>query len=87
MIDLGFVFTLVSVPTSIYGTYELLKKVIYGWKRFKSKSIVWQNNRDWVIIVPQYTGSYCRIEDIKASEEIHAHCSKIGLNCIDREVL
>lgn len=80
--DWGFIFTCLSLPTSIYGIYELIKKVIILSKKSKSKSIIWKNRDDWVIVLPQYFGKYRRVEDIIASEKIYTHCNNLGLNCI-----
>lgn len=77
----GFIFTCLSLPTSIYGIFDLIKKGICKIKNLNSKSIVWKNKADWVIILPQYTGKYRRVEDIIASEKIYNHCSNLGLNC------
>lgn len=79
--DWGFVFTCLSIPTSIYGIYELVKKGIIKFKNSNSKSIIWKNKTDWVIIVPQYTGGYRRVEDIIASEKIYNYCNRLGLQC------
>ena len=35
-----------------------------------------------MIIVPQYTGNFRRVEDIIASEKIFNHCNSLGLHCI-----
>lgn len=80
--DWGFVFTCLSLPTSIYGIYELIKKGILKSKNVNCKSVIWKNKTDWVIIVPQYTGNFRRVEDIIASEKIFAHCNSLGLHCI-----
>lgn len=79
--DWGFIFTCLSLPTSIYGIYELVKKGILKSKSANSKSVIWKNKTDWIIIVPQYTGKYRRVEDIIASEKIYTHCNNLGLNC------
>lgn len=79
--DWGFIFTCLSLPTSIYGIYELVKKGILKAKDANSKSVIWKNKTDWVIIVPQYTGKYRRVEDIIASEKIYTHCNNLGLHC------
>ena len=80
--DWSFIFSCVSVPTSIYGIYELIKKGCLKINNLKAKSIIWKNNIDWVIIVPRYKESYRRVEDIVASEKIYMYCKKLGLNCI-----
>ena len=79
--DWGFIFTCLSIPTSIYGIYELIKKGVLKSQSSNSKSAIWKNKTDWVIIVPQYTGNYRRVEDIIASEKIYTHCTKLGLQC------
>lgn len=80
--DWGFVFTCLSVPASIYGIYELMKKGIHKSKNANCRSVIWKNKTDWVIIVPQYTGNFRRVEDIIASEKIFNHCNSLGLHCI-----
>ncbi len=77
----GFIFTCFSVPTSLFGIYELLKKGVIRWKRHKVKSIIWDNSSDWVIVTPQYDEKYRRVEDIIASEKLYEHCNKLGLHC------
>lgn len=79
--DWGFVFTCISLPASIYGIYELIKKGVLKLKNANSRSVIWKNKTDWVIIVPQYTGKYRRVEDIIASEKIYTHCNNLGLSC------
>lgn len=80
--DWGFVFTCLSLPASIYGIYELVKKGIHKSKNLNCKSIVWKNKTDWIIVVPKYTGNYRRVEDIIASEKIYTFCSELGLECV-----
>ena len=80
-VDWSLIFSCISLPTSIYGIYELVKKGRGKIKNIKAKSIIWKNNVDWIIIVPKYTGNYRRTEDIIASENIYTNFTKIGLRC------
>lgn len=79
--DWGFIFTCLSLPTSVYGIYELVKKCAIQIKNSNSRSIVWQNREEWIIVVPQYHEKYRRVEDIIASEVIYEHCNRLGLHC------
>lgn len=79
--DWGFVFTCLSLPTSIYGIYELINKFRIFIRKSNIKKVLWKNHKDWVIVVPQYSNKYRRVEDTIASEKINTYCKQLGLNC------
>lgn len=79
--DWGFIFTCLSLPTSIYGIYELIKKLQLFIRKSNIKKILWKNLKEWVIVVPQYLNKYRRVEDAIASEKISTYCEQLGLNC------
>lgn len=45
------------------------------------KKVLWKNQKEWVIVVPQYSEKFRRVEDIIASEKIHTYCTQLGLKC------